>query len=65
MVCERCSGKGFIEYETQRDGRFVPIVQQCCDIEKYSLEVKKRMKSTPDRDYSRSIFKVLEGGKSD
>lgn len=41
--CHKCGGAGFIEYETRRSGGFFATIQQCCDIEKYSAEIKRRM----------------------
>ena len=46
MKCDRCDGKGYVEYEIRRDGGLKPVMEQCgkCrDVEKYSAEVKRRM----------------------
>ena len=40
--CEKCSGKGFVEYETQRNGGFYVQLYKCCDDAKYYAEVKRR-----------------------
>jgi hypothetical protein len=45
MKCQSCEDKGFIEYNTARDGGLKAAVRQChsCkDITKYSAEIKRR-----------------------
>lgn len=48
MSCKRCNGKGFLEYETHRNAKFFVQLYQCCDIEKYSAEVKRRHAMPPE-----------------
>lgn len=47
--CFKCDGKGFIDYNLARSNGFFYSLQQCpeCrDIEKYSAEVKRRMRNS-------------------
>lgn len=42
MTCSKCEGAGFTIYVSRRDGGDKEVVQQCCDIAKYSKEIKRR-----------------------
>lgn len=49
-LCKSCEGKGYIEYDVQRDGGLKGNLRKChtCkDDEKYSREVSRRYAQKP------------------
>jgi hypothetical protein len=64
VTCKKCEGAGFIEYVARRDGKDVPLVQQCCDVAKYAAEIKRRfMVEVPPAAPIARPFKLVEGDR--
>lgn len=42
VICDKCLDKGFVEYETHRNGRYFVQIFKCCNEYKYNKEVMRR-----------------------
>lgn len=66
MSCTRCGGKGFVENSFLIDNDDKMVVQQCCDISKYSAEVASRLNARireSDTDESKARHELGHGNE--
>lgn len=60
MKCEKCDDKGFYDAPLMLNANNMGSLKQCCDIKKYSAEVKRRIEIDREmREGPRPLAKVL------